>query len=89
MLALAELERHVHARCGQPLEDVMDPDADRDPITGRRARYVPAPAPRRCFYCTAHDQGVEKIRAEVEEGTRLRHDVGALVVRVIDRGKDR
>lgn len=86
MLALAELERHVHARCGMPLEDVLDPAAEGDPQLGIPARYK-AGLPHRCWYCTARDIAADEIRAEAAAGRRSQ--VEALIVPVIDRGRDR
>jgi hypothetical protein len=82
MLVLADLERHVHARCGMPIEDVIDPMAEGDKMLGIPARYK-ASNPIRCWYCDARDQKTEQLQEEAREGKRYR--VGALIVPVRDR----
>lgn len=85
MLALAELERHVHGRCGMPLEDVLDPDADGDPITGRQARFYVPETPLVCHYCAVRD---DRVKADHERYPDRPHQA-ALIWPVRDRGRNR
>jgi hypothetical protein len=85
MVSLAELERHVHGRCGMPLSDVIDSDSEMDPDTGRPARYQARPFPKVCHYCAARD---DRVKADHEMYGARPHPQALLWI-VDDLGKDR